>query len=197
MRSPTKSNVLMKTARAGLVLIASALLAVACGDDGGGGDGGLDGSFDDGGGGASGSAGQGGSGGSGGRPPIPPARLSDCAKLELEHDGSACTSVCSSISCDCDPFPASYIACHPDRGCLTGIDCDVACEMDLGDVVGCAGSHVPCEEDRACSGGRCARLPSGTSGECTSGGSGATCADDGDCMDGSCVAADSDGRRTC
>src|SRR5262245_61726274 len=100
-----------------------------------------------------GGAGSGGTSGdpaSGVRPPIPPAVYESCSALAPTYDGSDCSSVCASMRCDCDPFPASYIACHPDLGCVTAMDCSVACERDLGDVLDCMGSYAPCAADSDC-----------------------------------------------
>src|SRR4029077_7632906 len=89
-----------------------------------------------------------------------------------------------------------YIACHPERGCLVGLDCDVACERDLENVVDCAGSYDPCKSDLDCGGARCMQ-EGNASGDCTTGLPGSACLDDGDCRTGSCVAVALDGERKC
>ena len=71
----------------------------------------------------------------GGRPAIPPATYQGCGDLGFEYDGGACTKACSPVTCKCDPFNSSYTGCHPERGCLTAVDCALACELALGDVV--------------------------------------------------------------
>ena len=96
-----------------------------------------------------------------------------------------------------DPFPASYIACHPERGCLTALDCDVACEKDLEFVVDCAGDFAPCEADGDCGAGRCLLGDGATTGDCTDGTTGAPCLDDDDCVAETCVAVALDGEHTC
>jgi hypothetical protein len=140
-----------------------------------------------------GDAGVGGSGGtggagSGGRPPIPPATFESCSPLAFTFNGSDCSSACSSVRCECDPFPSSYLACHPERGCLTGMDCSVACERDLGDVLECVDRYEPCDSDADCSSGRCLRGEASGRGDCSPGTPGASCLDDGDCLDEACVA---------
>ncbi|HEY3498865.1 MAG TPA: hypothetical protein VGK73_29440, partial [Polyangiaceae bacterium] len=141
------------------------------GDSGGSGDAGAGGDPGESGrGGTSGSSGRGGTSGNagrGGRPPIPDAPpLRSCSALAPVYAGAACTSACTSVRCDCDPFPASYLGCHPTRGCLLSVDCSVACELDLEDVIDCIGDYAPCEADADCNGGRCLRQ--GDQGDCTS-----------------------------
>jgi len=131
------------------------------------------------------------------RPQIPAARFESCSALAPQYAGNTCTQACANVRCPCEPWSTSYVACHPDRGCLTSLNCDVACERDLGDVVGCLGDYAPCEKDSDCANdGRCVKTD-GMPGDCTSGVPGAGCLDDGDCRDGSCVATSSNGTRTC
>ena len=88
--------------------------------------------------------GKAGAAGVGGRPAIPPAPgVESCAELAMTFAGHGCASVCASVSCACDPFPASYLGCNQTLGCLTGVDCDVACARDLGAVVDCIGKYAP------------------------------------------------------
>jgi hypothetical protein len=145
---------------------APGVLTIGCGsdDDGGNasGDAGADGGASGTDGGASGSS-SGGRSGSGGRPAIPPATYEGCSALAPTYDGSDCTSACASVRCDCDPFPASYLGCHQERGCLTAVDCGVACERDLGDVVSCIGDYAPCDDDSDCAEGRCVGSDDGPS----------------------------------
>src|SRR5690606_15715819 len=89
------------------------------------------------------------------------------------------------------------VGCHAELGCLSGVDCDVACEWDLGDVVSCIGEYDPCTSDADCDGGRCVEDVGASSGACDHGLSGASCVDDGDCVTGHCVAVALDGRRAC
>src|SRR5262249_37178043 len=107
------------------------------------------------------------------------------------------TTVCASMRCACSPFPATYIACRQGHGCLTGLDCSVACQRDLGDVLECAGSYAPCTTDADCGSGRCVRADGSPSGDCHPGISGDLCLDAGGCLDGACVAVASDGTRKC
>ncbi|HKU42754.1 MAG TPA: hypothetical protein VJR89_31565, partial [Polyangiales bacterium] len=131
------------------------------------------------------------------RPAIPTPRVESCSALAPQYAGSGCTRSCASVRCTCKPFPSSYIACHPERGCLTAVDCNVACERELSDVVQCVGHYAPCESDADCKNdGRCVKAGS-EPGDCTTGVTGAACLDDADCRDGSCVATASDGTRTC
>src|SRR3954468_22023635 len=62
------------------------------------------------------------------RPTIPAAHHESCAALAPKYDGSACKTACPALRSICDPFPASYIVCNKDLGCLKAIDCAVACE---------------------------------------------------------------------
>src|SRR5688572_18217191 len=84
-------------------LLAGVALALAlgasCSDDGG------DGSAGAGGGGGSGGSGGGSAGASAVRPPIPSARFESCSALAPVYAGGGCSSVCTSMRCQCDPFP--------------------------------------------------------------------------------------------
>src|SRR5687768_1154458 len=77
----------------------------------------------------------------------PTAGVESCSALAPTYAGSGCTRACTAARCRCDPFPASYVACHPELGCLTGVDCNVACERELENVVECVGDFRPCDED--------------------------------------------------
>ena len=77
------------------------------------------------------------------------------------------------------------------------MDCEVACERDLGDVLECVDVYAPCDSDADCGGGRCVRAEASGSGDCTSGAPGVACLDNGDCLNEICVAVSSDGRRSC
>src|SRR5690606_40880223 len=116
-------------------------LSCGGGDGGGasGGDGGSGGTAASGGSGGSASTssggGSGGGAGTGGRPAIPPPPLpASCSSLDMSYDGGDCSTACSNVRCECDPFPASYLGCHQELGCLSSVDCEVACDWDLGDV---------------------------------------------------------------
>src|SRR4051812_19443859 len=87
---------------------------------------------------------------SGGRPAIPKATYQGCSGLGFVYAGGGCTAACQPVRCDCDPFPTSYTGCHPERGCLTEVDCAVACKAELGDVVSCIGKYAPCDTDQDC-----------------------------------------------
>src|SRR5262245_34368268 len=182
------------------VLLLGASLGASCSDDGG--DGGASGAGG-GSGGSGGSAGSGGAGMAGGggssamRPPIPSPRFESCSALAPVYAGGGCNSVCTSMRCQCDPFPATYIACHPEQGCLTGMDCSVACERDLDDVLGCVDNFQACTSDADCGDGRCLNDGSDSGGDCSSAVNGSRCLEDADCLEGSCVAVSSDGRYTC
>jgi hypothetical protein len=115
--------------RGSVLAVALTSLALAGGCSNGGTAAGADAGVDAGDGGAS----NGGSGGSVVRPPIPPATFTGCSELRPTYAGAGCGSVCGTVRCQCAPFPSSYISCHPELGCLTGMDCSVACERDLGD----------------------------------------------------------------
>src|SRR6185503_21218152 len=95
-------------------------------------------------GGRAGTAGRAGTGGGTTRPPIPDTPDDSCARFALEFDGSSCTSSCDSVSCDCNPFPQSFISCNFDLGCLTAVDCRVSCDADVGDIIDCASDYRPC-----------------------------------------------------
>ena len=76
---------------------------------------------------ATGSGGKGsGSASSGGRPAIPPPpSVQSCSALAFTYAGEGCSKGCSSISCKCNPFSKSFAGCHPELGCVTGVDCAV------------------------------------------------------------------------
>ena len=178
------------------------MVATGCGDDDGGtidggADAATDGAIADGGAGAGGRPGSRAGSGAGGRPAIPPASYEGCSALEPVYAGTACTSACTAVRCSCDRFPASYLGCHPERGCLTALDCDVACDRDLEDVVGCIGDYAPCDSDADCDDGQRCLQESGAPGDCVSGMTGESCLDDDDCVQGSCVATASNGDRMC
>ena len=108
----------------------------------------------------------------GGRPSIPAATYESCGDLGFEYAGGACTKACSPVTCKCDPFNSSYTGCHPERGCLTAVDCALACELDLGDVVSCIAEYAPCAGDQDCKTGRCVGGDATRPGDCKPGTSG-------------------------
>ncbi|HWO08307.1 MAG TPA: hypothetical protein VNN80_02475, partial [Polyangiaceae bacterium] len=169
-------------------LLALAFTLLAC--TGGGSHGRADAGSDD-----AGGPDAGGTAGAGSRPEIPPASFLGCSALAPTFSGT-CDNGCASVRCECEPFGSSYVACHPERGCVTGLDCAVACERDLSDVVDCLGAYAPCQGDADCNGGRCVAAADGA-GDCRSGLPGAACLDVGDCIEGRCVAVDLAGDRNC
>lgn len=122
-------------------------------------------------------------------PPIGPTTppvvgSSDCADLDLAYDGSDCASAsCSrNVQCPCSSFSMSFGVCNSVQGCLSSLDCDVACNF-VGSVYSCA-QQSTCESDSDCGEFYC--VTSGSRGTCSRGKGGDTCVDDQDCGSSDC-----------
>jgi hypothetical protein len=131
----------------------------------------------------------------GGRPAIPPPRFVSCAALEPIYAGGECDG-CAPVLCPCEDRVSTYAACHEGRGCLTAVNCDVACERDAANVERCGSTYAPCKLDVDCNSGRCLR--SGTAdGDCSTGENGAPCLEAADCLSATCAAVNLEGDRRC
>jgi hypothetical protein len=80
---------------------------------------------------------------------------------------------------------SSFQVCNSIQGCLSSIDCDVACNF-RGSVYSCAQQNT-CTSDSDCGGYFCVMSSGSSSGSCSRGQAGASCVDDGDCDSGDCM----------
>ncbi len=109
-----------------------------------------------------------------------------CPELDTAYSGEACTGGCAAVSCDCPmDFPLSLVVCHETLGCLTALDCDVACEQKLSRIVKCAQGEGECLEDDECA-GFCVGESSTEVGTCSPGALGDACVLGDDCAGNSC-----------
>jgi hypothetical protein len=129
-----------------------------------------------------------------------------CERLHATYAGGGCDGICSSVDFECD-FSRSLVACHPEFGCLTGVDIEAACALSLQEAVDCAGEYTPCETDSDCgfsiipgappSSPYCVRVSGASRGACGSGRDGEACAEGADCVGRTCAGVTADALGTC
>ncbi len=123
-----------------------------------------------------------------GSTPAPDAapRRHPCALLEAEYAGEGCEAPCAPVVCDCDVGDPNWVACHSRLGCLTALDCEVACDYGLTTTSECVGDFEGCAEDADCLDGRCVVSPELADGFCSEGRDQDRCYEAADCESGTC-----------
>lgn len=119
----------------------------------------------------------------------PPVTSVSCEQLDLQFDGSRCAlSACSAVQCACQPQARSFTLCNSVRGCLSALDCEMACAATSSSIVTSCGATTSCVTDADCGDYHCVMSSAGaSSGSCTRGEGGDACDQPTDCQSGMCT----------
>lgn len=110
-----------------------------------------------------------------------------CALLEAEYAGAGCGAPCPPVVCECEVGAPNHVVCHSRLGCLTALDCEVACDYGLTATLECLGDDFEgCIEDEDCLDGRCVRAAGFADGFCSAGRDQDPCHEAADCQSGTC-----------